>query len=122
MIKKSVNLIKNKLLKANIFKKKVNVYSKLNKRYKEKVKLAYFSEMPSKKKITGLLLENKLVVFLNSNKESIIGNSKYMSFQAFIFKKEINFTKIQFNGNLKNSLRNIFEIKLFNDFLVNFSK
>jgi len=96
-----------------------NTYALLNKRYKNKIKIEYLSKEPSKANIYALTQNNKFIIYTKNIKSSkeLWAHSKYCDFIAYIYKDSIYFSRIENNYlNNKNSLRNIYDIKLFNDF------
>jgi len=122
MFKRNILKIREKISKVNILKREKSIYSKINTRYKDKIKRVFLPELPSKEKIEALTSKGSLVIFFNKNRESLQGVSKNVSFQAYFFKKELNFAKANILSDKINSISNLYEIKLFNSFLVNFSK
>jgi len=122
MIKKSISKVRSSIKKINPFKREKSVYEKLNERYKD-VKYEYFPEKPSLKELNEAINKDKIVTFLTDKKRTtIVGESKYVSFLSYIERDGIHFSKTIFKNDNKNSLRNLYDIKKYADFLIKFSK
>ncbi len=122
MIRKNFLKIKEKVRSVNHFRKKESIYSRLDERYKS-LKIEYLPEIPSKLELKRYIEKNKFVVFLgNKTRDSIVGKLKYVSFLSFIEKDGIHFLSSSFNPEHKNSLRNLYDIKKYTEFLVKFSR
>lgn len=126
MIKKIKSLF-FKLKKEKTKKKVVNkqdTYKRLIDRYKEKIKIEFLNRIPREKEIVSKISQNKFIVYVDKSKgpNYIFGRSKYCSFKASMVGNSIYFLKIKNNPNNKNHFRNLYDIKLFNDFLINYAK
>ncbi len=119
-----IKRLKNAFSKLSITKigriiKKRNHFEYLDKKYDGKVNLFFLREMDNLK-IQKLIKEDNIVAY--KNEKEIIGVSKNIEFNAITTGNLIIFRKIENISLTKNSLRNIYEIKKFNSFLIDFAK
>jgi hypothetical protein len=113
-----------KIEKKNKVVNRQDVYKKITQRYKEKIKIEFLSRIPREKEIASKINQNKFIVYVDKSKgpKFIIGKSKYCDFVANLTGNQIYFSKTKSNLGSKNSFRNLYDIKLFNDFLIDYAK
>jgi hypothetical protein len=117
-VKKPLQKIKKGFVNKKTNEKR-NIFKYLEERYKDKIKLVFLINADSKK-ISELLKENNIVVYKKD--KTIFGRSKNCRFQAKLVNNFIYLAEIENISKNKNSLRNLYEIKKFNDFLINYSR
>lgn len=119
MIRKAKKNVSKTFKRVKTVFKKESPYKYLENRYKDKVKLIFYLKN-NPLEIKRLLDNNNIVVYKEG--KEIFGISKYCKFHATTLSNMIYFGKAENISTTNNSLRNLYEIKRFNDFLINYAR